>query len=304
MSDDVILIEQTLAGNPSAFERMVQRYQGAALALATQYVHNFHDAQDIVQEAFCSAYIHLPKLKELSRFKSWFFQIVINHAKMWVRKQTRRTQREEAVALDWYAVPVEYDRFVELIAWREIIEKAMKLLSPSNQAIATLYFFDDYTCQEVANALGLPVGTVKRRLHEIRKVLRKEIRIMLNEQGALKHRVGIETLGGVLTPFFEQGTPLPVQKTYTFTTAEDGQREVDIHLVEGDADFVSECRSLGRIVAKDFSIGPKGTPQIAITFSIEKDGTLSIDAVERKPQEKRLIIEAKTGIETVSIQTP
>ena len=127
---------------------------------------------------------------------------------------------------------------------------------------------------------------------------------MLNEQGTLKHKVGIEALGGILSPFFEKSTPLPVQKTYTFTTAENKQREIDIHIVEGDTDFVSDCRSLGRIVAKDFSIGPKGTPQIAITFSVEKDGTLSVDAVEKKPQEKRVTIKAKTGIETVSVQVP
>ena len=304
MSDDAILIEQTLAGNPSAFETLVQRYKGSALAMAMQYVHNFHDAQDIAQEAFFSAYLHLPKLTDPSRFKSWFFQIVINHAKMLVRTQTRRAQREEIAALDWLAAPVEHERFVESLAWREIIEKAMESLSPSNQAIVTLYFFDDRTCQEVADALGLPVGTVKRRLYEIRKILGKEIRIMLNEQGTLKHRVGIETLGGILTPFFDKDTPLPVQKTYTFTTAEDKQGEIDIHIVEGDADFVSECRSLGRIVAKDFSIGPKGTPQIAITFSVEKDGTLSVDAVEKKPQEKRVTIKSETEIETVSVRVP
>jgi len=304
MSDDAILIERILAGNQSAFETLVQRYKGTALAMAMQYVSNFHDAQDITQEAFFSAYIHLPKLKDPSRFKSWFFQIVINHAKMFIRTQMRRTQREEISALDWIATPVEHERFVESLAWREIIQKAVESLSPSNQAIVTLYFFGDGTSKEVADALGLPVGTVKRRLHEIRKVLRKEIRIMLNEQGTLKHRVGIETLGGILTPFFEKATPLPVQKAYTFTTAEDNQQEIDIHIAEGDAAFVSECRSLGRIVAKDFSIGPKGTPEIAITFSIEKDGSLSIDAVEKKPNEKRVTIKSKTKIETVSIQVP
>ncbi len=304
MLDDAILIEQTLAGSASAFETLVQRYKGPALAMAMQYVHNFHDAQDITQEAFFSAYIYLPKLTDPSRFKPWFFQIVINHAKMLVRTQTRREQREEIAALDWLAAPVEYERFVESLAWREIIEKAMESLSPSNQAIVTLYFFDDRTCQEVADALGLPIGTVKRRLHEIRKILGKEIRIMLNEQGTLKHRVGIETLGGIFIAFFDKGTPLPVQTTRTFMTAKDEQQEIDIHLVEGDVDFVSECRSLGRIVAKDFSIGPKGTPQIAITFSVEKDGTLSVDAVEKKPQEKRVTIKVKTGVETVSVQVP
>ncbi len=304
MLDDVILIKQTLAGEPPAFEQLVDRYKGAALALALQYVQNLYDAQDIVQEALFSAYLHLPKLTDASRFKPWLLQIVINRARMWVREQTRRSQQEETAAGDRADAPVEYERFVESLAWREIIEKAMGSLSPSDQAIATFYFFDDHTCQEVASALGLPAGTVRRRLCGIRRILGKEVRTMLNEHGTLKYRVGIETLGGVFTTFFDKGTSLPAQKTYTFTTAKDRQQEVDIHLVEGDADLVSECRSLGRIVGKDFSIGPRGTPQIAITFSIERDGTLSIDAIEKKPQEKQLSIEAKTGIEPVSVKVP
>jgi RNA polymerase sigma factor (sigma-70 family) len=302
MSDDAALVRQTLTGNSSAFESLVEKYKVAALALALQYVHNFHDAQDITQEAFCSAYINLPNLTDPSRFRSWFFQIVINYARMWVRKQTRRTQREEAVAKAWTDIPVEQARFVESLAWRDIIEKAIESLSPSDQAIATFYFFDDRTCREVADALRLPVGTIKRRLHGIRKVLGKEVRTMLNEKGTLKHRVGIETLGGVLTHFFEKGTPLPARKTRIFTTGKDKQTEIDIHLVEGDAALVSDCRSLGRVTFKDISVYPKGVPQIIATFCIEKDGTLSIDAIEEF-QAKPVSVEAKTGIETVSVQT-
>jgi RNA polymerase sigma factor (sigma-70 family) len=302
MSDDAMLVRQTLTGNSSAFESLVEKYKVAALALALQYVHNFHDAQDITQEAFYSAYINLPNLTDPSRFRSWLFQIAINYARMWVRKQTRRTKREEAVADARTDIPVEQARFVESLAWRDIIEKAIESLSPSDQAIATFYFFDDHTCREVADALGLPVGTVKRRLHGIRKVLGKEVRTMLNEKGTLKHRVGIETLGGVLTHFFEKGTSLPAKKTQIFTTARDKQTQIDIHLVEGDAALVPDCRSLGRVTFKDISVFPKGVSQIIATFCIEKDGTLSIDAIEEF-QKKPVTVEAKTGIETVSVQT-
>lgn len=302
MQNDAVLIERTLAGDPSAFEQLVNRYKGVVLALALQYTQNFHDAQDIAQEAFFSAYVNLPELTDASRFKPWLFQIVVNRAKMWLRQQTRRAQREETVVEDWAGAPIEYERFVESLAWREIIGKAMESLSPSDQAVATFYFLDDHTCREVADVLGLPAGTVRRRLCGIRRILGKEVRAMLNEHGTLKYRVGIETLGGVFTAFFDKGTPLPAQKTYVFTTAEDEQQGVSINLFEGDADLASGCRSLGRIIAKDFSIGPRGTPQIAITFSIEKDGALLVDAVE-KPQGKRLTIEAKTDIVPVSVQT-
>lgn len=301
MSDDAELIKQILNGDQKAYEQLMQRYDGTALALAWQYVDNIHDAQDIVQDAFCSAYIYLPKLEDHSRFKAWFLQIVMNHARMWIREHTRRTKREEIASFN---PPVEYERFVESLAWREIIEKAIKALSPSDQAIVTLYYFDDCICQEVADALGLPVGTVKRRLHGIRKVLKKEVRTMLNEKGVLKYRVGIETLGGVVVTIFPKGTSLPVKCKQVFTTATDKQKEVDLHLVEGDEYFASKCRDLGRFTIKGFSAAPKGTPQLAITITIEKDGTISFDAVE-KIENRRISVESQNDSEPiVSIETP
>jgi len=292
MLDDATLINQILGGDSSAFEQLVYRYEGSAIALALQRVDNIYDAQDIVQEAFLSAYIHLPSLADPSRFKSWFFQIVINHAKMWLRSNDRRIQREENTAECSFNLPIEHQRFLESLAWNEIIEKAMNLLSPSDQAIATLYFFDDLICQEVADVLKLPVGTIKRRLHKIRKILGKEVRTMINEKGTLKYKVAIETLGGIATSIFGKGSKLPIQKTITFTTAKDKQDDLYMHLVEGDDEFASGCRDLGKYSIKGFSIAPKGTPQIAVTISIEKDGTLSLNAVER-PQEKRIIVESK-----------
>jgi RNA polymerase sigma-70 factor (ECF subfamily) len=303
MLDDATLINQILDGDSLAFEQLVQRYEGFALALVLQYVDSIHDAQDIVQEAFLSVYIHLPSLADPSRFKPWFFQIAINHARMWLRSKNRRIQREEIISECSFNLPIEHQRFLESLAWNEIIEKAMNLLSPSDRTIATLYFFDDLICQEVADVLKLPIGTIKRRLHRIRKILGKEVRTMINEKGTLKYKVAIETLGGIATSIFEKGSKLPIQKTITFTTSKDKQDDLYIHLVEGDAEFASGCRDLGEYNIKGFSIAPKGTPQIAVTISVEKDGTLSLNAVE-KPQEKRIIVESK-NIDTplVSVDT-
>jgi len=128
---------------------------------------------------------------------------------------------------------------------------------------------------------------------------------MLKEKGVLKYRVGIETMGGVFTPLFEKETPLPANKTQIFTSAADKQRGIDLHLLEGDELFASKCRSLGRFIIKGFTIAPQGIPQIAITISIEKDGTLSINAVE-KPQGNQVAVDAKANSEPVivSVQNP
>ena len=92
--------------------------------------------------------------------------------------------------------------------------------------------------------------------------------------------------------------------TRIFTSAGDKQREIDFQLVEGDKPFASECRDLGWFTIKGFTVAPQGIPQIAVTISIEKDGTLSTSAVE-KPQGNHVAVEAKVGSEPiVSVQTP
>ncbi|MFQ6044658.1 MAG: RNA polymerase sigma factor [Candidatus Poribacteria bacterium] len=85
--DDEILVQQSLKGNQKAFETLVDRYQNAVYAVAWHHVHNFHDAQDIVQETFIDAYRHLSALTDGRKFSSWLRRIAANRAKMWLRKQ-------------------------------------------------------------------------------------------------------------------------------------------------------------------------------------------------------------------------
>lgn len=284
MHNDSLLVKKTLEGDGQAFSQLVERYKGSVYALALQYTSNFHDAQDLAQEAFLKAYSSLSTLKDQRKFGPWLLKIAANLCKMRARKklpsfldihELEHNESKTANKSLLYDEP-EFSN-IEL---RELLTKAFQSLKPSEQEVYTLYFIDNYTYREIAKALDVPMGTVKRRLHEVRKKMQKEILIMTSEHGILKYNIGLETLGRKFTTLIKKGTPLPTSRYEIFTTAEDNQTSADVHVLEGDSEKVEECRSLGHIKVRNFSIAPKGVPQIGVTFEIDEKGMLTVSAKE------------------------
>jgi molecular chaperone DnaK len=93
--------------------------------------------------------------------------------------------------------------------------------------------------------------------------------------------LSIETLGGVATPLIEKNTTIPTEKTKTFTTAEDGQTTVDIHVVQGERKLAQDNKSLGRFQLTGIAPAPRGIPQIDVSFAIDADGILNVTAKDR-----------------------
>ncbi len=93
--------------------------------------------------------------------------------------------------------------------------------------------------------------------------------------------LGIETLGGVTTPLIEKNTTIPTEKTKTFSTAEDNQTTVDIHVVQGERKMADDNKSIGRFQLTGIPPAPRGTPQIDVTFSIDADGILHVSAEDQ-----------------------
>ncbi len=90
--------------------------------------------------------------------------------------------------------------------------------------------------------------------------------------------LSVETLGGIATPIIEKNTTIPCEKTKIFTTAEDGQTTVDIHVVQGERKLAKDNRSLGRFQLTGIPPAPRGVPQIEVKFSIDADGILHVSA--------------------------
>ena len=91
----------------------------------------------------------------------------------------------------------------------------------------------------------------------------------------------VETLGGVATPVISRNTTIPIFETETFSTAEDNQAAVDIHVVQGEGETVDENRSLGRFRLDGIPPAPKGVPQIEVKFDIDVNGILHVSAREK-----------------------
>ena len=93
--------------------------------------------------------------------------------------------------------------------------------------------------------------------------------------------LGIETLGGVTTKVIEKGTTIPAKKSQTFSTAEDNQPAVSIHVLQGEREFSKDNKSLGMFELRDIPSAPRGVPQIEVTFDIDANGILTVSASDK-----------------------
>ncbi|MFW6082755.1 MAG: molecular chaperone DnaK [Chloroflexota bacterium] len=109
--------------------------------------------------------------------------------------------------------------------------------------------------------------------------------------------LGVETLGGVMTPLIERNTTIPVRKSETFSTAEDGQTAVTIHVLQGERPMAADNMSLGRFNLEGIPPAPRGVPQIEVTFDIDADGILNVSAQDTATgKEQNVTIEATTNL--------
>lgn len=109
--------------------------------------------------------------------------------------------------------------------------------------------------------------------------------------------LGVETLGGVMTPLIERNTTIPVRKSQVFSTAEDNQSAVDIHVLQGERSLAADNMSLGRFRLDGIPASPRGMPQIEVTFDIDANGILNVSARDNASgREQRVTITASTNL--------
>jgi molecular chaperone DnaK len=109
--------------------------------------------------------------------------------------------------------------------------------------------------------------------------------------------LGLETLGGVMTPLIERNTTIPVKKTEVFSTAEDGQTAVDIHILQGERPMAADNMSMGRFRLEGIPTAPRGTPQVEVTFDIDANGILNVAAQDKATgKEQKITVTASTNL--------
>jgi RNA polymerase sigma factor (sigma-70 family) len=175
---DRYLINQCLCGDSTAFGVLVDKYKESIYALAYSKLRNFHDAEDVTQEAFIKAYQNLRTLRQWDDFHAWIYAIASNLCKDWLRAKSRRPDREfiedqSAKSLNDYS-PHENPAI-------EMLHEALDSLPETYQQILTLHYLGGMDGVEIAEFLGVSPTSIWQRLSRARSLLRKEMLDMMSE---------------------------------------------------------------------------------------------------------------------------
>ena len=115
--------------------------------------------------------------------------------------------------------------------------------------------------------------------------------------------LGIETLGGVLTPMIEKNTTIPTNKSQVYSTAQDNQTAVTVHVLQGERKKASDNKSLGQFNLTDIPAAPRGTPQIEVTFDIDANGIINVSAKDKSTnKEQSITIQGGSGLSEEEIE--
>jgi len=174
-SDDQTDVERVLAGNVSAFEGIVRRWQTPLVNLAYRFCHDRGRSEDMAQEAFLRAYRGLAQWRRDAVFSTWLFALATNLYRSELRRIPARTVSLEDIAEPPDTRPA--DRGLEDTAYdRDLaVRRAVFALPAKYREALTLFYFHDMDVATASRSLGLPEGTVKARLFRGREILRSKL---------------------------------------------------------------------------------------------------------------------------------
>ena len=177
---DSELVAATKCGNTEAFDQLVSRYERRVLTLAQRIVNNREDAEDVAQESFHKAFLHIGSFQEKSLFSTWLTRIVMNEALMVLRRRRRTfevsSESPGEVTKSIAATFMDQSSNPEQSCWRQertkLLTEAIDRLSPKVRKTILLYDIEEHSVNETAQILGTSVDAVKSRLNHGHEKLR------------------------------------------------------------------------------------------------------------------------------------
>jgi RNA polymerase sigma-70 factor (ECF subfamily) len=174
-------IDRCKKGDREAFSFIVQKYMKPAYYVALGYVGTPEDALDLSQDAFVNAFRHIRRFDSSRSFFPWFYSILKNLCMNHLTRRKRRREEsidEMAEEEGQVAIPVVTVNPESDVVRRDLEEKigvALRRLRPKDREIIILQHFQDFSYQQIADLLGIPIGTVMSRLYSARRALRQEL---------------------------------------------------------------------------------------------------------------------------------
>jgi RNA polymerase sigma-70 factor, ECF subfamily len=176
---EIDLVVRAIRGDVDAFDRLVAARLGSSFRLARAIVGDTGEAEDVTQEAFVAAWRNLPRLREPDRFDAWFGRILVNAARMSVRRRgpTRSMplvfrdadDDDQPTGTDLGRLDAGHEGVVA----GDALQRAIDRLSVEQRTILALHHLEERPVTEVAAIFGIPVGTAKWRLHAARAALER-----------------------------------------------------------------------------------------------------------------------------------
>ena len=169
--DDQYYIDQVKSGQTAAFSYLVEKYRDMVYGLALKMLKNVEDAEELAQDTFVKAFQSIHSYKGKAKFSTWLYRISYNSAITMLRKRkTQLLSLDEQRLSDQDEVKI-HSRLTEIDQEElaESLKKAMSALPADDQALITLYYFEDQSIDDIVQISGLSVSNVKVKIHRARK---------------------------------------------------------------------------------------------------------------------------------------
>ena len=241
MKDDRELVAAASVGGADAFRPIVDRYQHAVFGVALARLGDFHEAQDVAQQVFVEAFQRLGSLRDPARLGAWLRSMTVHRCIDSLRRRKDAVGIESAENVPSSDLPPDGD-----LAGRELRDRVMAAigkLTKTQRETVTLFYINGYSTGDIAAMHEVPVGTIKRRLHDARGRLKEEMLEMVED--TLKAEAPGEDFGRrVFDLLCQHGKPAPLRP---WTDIRDELRDVGIKGVDGFVDAMQLPHSPTRL---------------------------------------------------------
>lgn len=177
VESDEELVEKVMGGDLSRFELLLRRHNQNLYRVARSIVGDDSEAEDIVQETYVRAFVHLNQFEGRAKFSTWLTKIAIHESFARLRRRAKVTAREEDIAVNspWVSIEPNPEEALLADSLRKILEKGIDDLPSTYRSVVVLREINGLSTQEAAECLGISVEATKVRLHRAKTLLKKNL---------------------------------------------------------------------------------------------------------------------------------